>query len=104
MTKERKVNIRQFLDGEGRIKQLPGREKPKLALLGYLSEKFDVGVMYTERQINEICNMWHTFGDYFLLRRELVDCGLLGRERDGSRYWRIEKAETPDDVQPQSIL
>lgn len=86
---EQKIRITQFLDGEGKITQLPGRQKVKQAVLEYLAAKFELGRGYTERQINEVCGQWHTFGDYFLLRRELVDNGLMDRERDGSRYWRV---------------
>lgn len=91
------IRIDPFLDGEGRISQLPRKRDVRYALLAYLAAKFDPGADYTERQVNEMCDEWHTFGDYFLLRRELVDSGLLGRERDGSRYWRIEEA-SPDEA------
>ncbi len=85
---EPEINIKPFLDGSGKITQLPKKQKARTALLVYLAEKFEPDAVYSEREVNEICNQWHTFGDYFLLRRELVDCGLLCRERDGSRYWR----------------
>lgn len=88
------TGLRPFLDEDGRITQLPRRQKPRRALLEYLAAKFEPDTPYTEREVNALCNRWHTFGDYFLLRRELVDGGLLGREPDGSRYWRAE-AETP---------
>lgn len=89
-----KVKIEQFLDESGRITQLPVKQKVKLAVLEYLAGKFELGSTYSERQVNEICDKWHTFGDYFLMRRELVDNNLLGRERDGSLYWRIWEAPT----------
>lgn len=57
-------------------------------LLKYLASKFDIGIDYKEGQVNAIIDGWHTFGDYFILRRELVDSGLLKRLPDGSRYWR----------------
>ena len=85
---KQQVKITQFLDDTGKITQLPSKQNTKLAVLEYLAEKFALDCTYSERQINEICDRWHTFGDYFLLRRELVDNGLLSRERDGSKYWR----------------
>ena len=48
---------------------------------------------YTEKEVNALLDERHTFGDFFLLRRELCDSGLLQRERDGSRYWRPQKEE-----------
>ena len=86
------IRINQFLDGEGRIIQLPKKYSAKCAVLAYLAGKFEPGTEFTEHQVNDICNSWYTFGDLCLLRRELVDSGLLGRESDCSRYWRV--AET----------
>lgn len=86
---EAQVKISQFLDDEGRITQFPRKEKPRQAILEYLAEKFEPDRVYSEQQVNAICAQWHTFGDYFILRRELVDRRLLARERDGSRYWRM---------------
>ncbi len=79
-----------FLDEEGRIKQLPARREPRLAVLSYLADKFECRD-YTEKEVNAIIESWHTFGDYFVLRRELIDSGLMHREPDGSRYWKEEK-------------
>ena len=86
------IRISQFLDDEGRIIQLPKKHSTRCAVLAYLAGKFEPGAEYTEHQVNGICNSWHTFGDPCLIRRELVDNGLLGRESDCSRYWRV--AET----------
>jgi len=87
---EQIIKIKQFLDSSGKITQLPQKQKARRAVLEYLIGKFDPGRTYSEREVNGICSQWHTFGDYFLLRRELVDHGLLCRERDGSRYWRVQ--------------
>jgi hypothetical protein len=49
-------------------------------------------VVYTEKQVNAIIARFHE--DVAGLRRDLIDRGMLARERDGSRYWR------PDGIQP----
>jgi hypothetical protein len=90
---EQSLNIKRFLDDTGKIKQLPEKQKMRRALLEYLAEKFEPNCDYTERDVNDICNLWNTFGDCFILRRELVDNGLLCRERDGSRYWRAPSTQ-----------
>jgi len=95
---EQDIKIERFLDSSGKITQLPQKQKMKCALLEYLAEKFELGCTYSEREVNDICNRWHTFGDYFLLRRELVDRGLLCRERDGSRYWRVQTARQETEI------
>lgn len=84
----RKKSIAPFLDETGKIIQLPQRQKRRYEVLAYLADKFERDRDYTEREVNAVCDAWHTFGDFFLLRRELVDSGLMARERDGSRYWR----------------
>lgn len=86
---KKELRIDQFLDSEGRLIQLPVKQKVRDAALSYLALKFHLNTVYTEHEVNDICQRWHTFDDFHLLRRELVDSGLLGRERDGSRYWRI---------------
>lgn len=86
---EKQVNISRFLDEQGRITQLVRKQDVRFALLSYLAEKFEPNRDYTEREVNAVCEQWHTFGDLFILRRELVENKLLDRERDGSRYWRV---------------
>ncbi len=95
---ELKFDKSHFLDENGRIKELPQKHKTRVAVLEYLSEKFEPGRDYTEQEVNAVCSQWHTFGDYFLLRRELVDNGLLCRERNGSRYWVAK----PDDTEEKA--
>jgi hypothetical protein len=99
---EQKMKIEQFLDSSGKIKQLPQKQKAKCALLEYLAGKFEPGRNYSERDVNMICNQWHTFNDYFLLRRELVDHDLLCRERDGSQYWRTQTAQQEGESSHES--
>lgn len=79
--------VLRFLD-KGRIKQLPVRAAYRLVVLRYLASKFETGKVYTEAEVNAIIDEWHTFGDYFVLRRELIDNCLLKRLPNGSKYWR----------------
>ncbi len=86
-------NIAVFLDGDGRIKQIPVPNRTKVPVLEYLAGKFETGRIYTEKEVNVVIDAWHTFGDYFILRRLLIDYGLMDRVPDGSRYWVSEKPE-----------
>lgn len=83
--------IDQYLEENGKIKIWPSKRDKKYAVLAYLSTKFEAEVFYTEKQVNEIIKQWHTFGDFFLLRRELVDKKLIYRTDDGSKYWVEQK-------------
>jgi len=89
-------SITMFLDEEGRIKQLPAKAGKRRAVLAYLATKFSFDNDYTEKEVNAIIDHWHTFGDYFVLRRELIDYQFLGRTRDGVRYWKEKSAENID--------
>ncbi len=84
---ETEMIVKRFLDGE-KIKQIPVKETYKYYVLEYLASKFEPGKEYTEKQVNVIIDEWHTFGDYFVLRRELIDSGLMKRLPNGSKYWR----------------
>lgn len=92
--------IENYLDNYGRIKQWPSKLIVKNKVLTYLSTKFDDEVQYTETEVNEILKKWHIFNDYFILRRGLIDAGLLKRQLDGSRYWKNPiKSESEDSSQ-----
>lgn len=83
-----------YLDDAGRVTRWPGKRYLKAVkpqILDYLAGKFDADRRYTEREVNDTLNMWHTFGDWALLRRELFMHGYLRRLKDGSAYWRSEK-------------
>jgi hypothetical protein len=88
---EPKFDIKRFLDDSGKITQLPQKNKLRFAILSYLAVQFEFERDYTEKEVNDICDEWHTFGDYFIIRRELVDNGLLCRALNGSRYWKSKK-------------
>ena len=94
----KEVNISPFLDDEGRIKQWPAASKTKIAVVGYLAGKFDKNRVYNEKEVNEIINEWHTFNDYSLLRRSLIDYKFMGRTRNGTEYWVISN----DDEEGES--
>ncbi|AKG21805.1 DUF2087 domain-containing protein [Calothrix sp. 336/3] len=82
--------LKNYLDVEGRVKQFPSkRNKGKLQklVLEYLADKFEPGVIYTEKEVNALLNQHHTFTDPAMLRREMFENGLIHRKSDGSEYW-----------------
>ena len=92
------ADIARFLDEAGRITFFPKKRDKRDAILAYLAKKFEVGRDYKEREVNGIIDAWHTFGDLFILRREMIEAGVLHRTRDGARYWReaAEAEQAPD--------
>lgn len=96
---KKNTSILIFLDSEGKIKQIPVRNRTKIPVLSYLAGKFETSRDYTEKEVNRIIDEWHTFNDYFILRRLLVDHNMLNRTPDGTRYWVAEeKKASHDDV------
>jgi hypothetical protein len=81
---ERKI-LANFLEADGRIKQLPNQPKKLLPVLKYALQNFEAGKRYREKEVNEI--LARLYKDTAALRRYLIDYKLLARERDGSTYW-----------------
>lgn len=96
MGKRKSTNISAFLDNEGKIMQIPSPNRTKIPVLAYLASKFEAGRSYNEKEINGIINEWHTFGDYFILRRLLVDHQFLDRTPNGAEYWLVKKEDDKD--------
>lgn len=79
-----------FLSDTGQVTTWPKKHADKALVLSYLVEKFAPGKIYTENEVNEILKKWHTFQDWPLLRRSLIDAELLTRDINGYRYQRTE--------------
>jgi hypothetical protein len=90
--------LRPFMDDQGRLAQWPTKQKTQRMAVSYLAAKFEPSRIYNEKQVNELLNEWHTFGDWAMLRRLLFDWLYFDRESDGSKYWMRSKAEPPGRV------
>jgi hypothetical protein len=83
----RKV-LSSYLKADGSLKQIPMQAPKQRVILEYLVNAFTPETNYTEKEVNTILRRFHE--DVAALRRYLVDAGLLAREGNGSRYWRVE--------------
>ena len=79
-------DLRPFLDAEGRLRQWPSRQKVQRMAVALIAQRFESGRSYTELEVNGLLMDGHTFADWAILRRSLVDWGFMTRESDGSRY------------------
>ncbi len=77
--------VKNYLNTDGSLKLIPNKEKKKLAILRHVMKRFARKKEYTEKEVNEILKP--VYGDYFMLRRELIDYKFMQREQDGSAYW-----------------
>lgn len=79
--------LKNFLDSDKKLKKYPKKQTLKIISLFYIGSKFETGKEYTEKEVNEIIEQWHTFHDSAMIRRELYDRGFLDRHIDGRLYW-----------------
>lgn len=68
----------------GRLVAIPAQHRKRRVLLEHLARAFEPGQYYSEREVSAILRAFHD--DYAMLRRYLVDEGLLTRE--SGTYWR----------------
>jgi hypothetical protein len=84
----RKV-LKNYLNADGTLKQIPPAKNRLLIVLNFIVDAFAFDTNYTEKEVNTILRRFHL--DTAALRRYLVDNGLMAREGDGSRYWRVKE-------------
>jgi hypothetical protein len=63
----------------GRLTQIPAQQKKRLVVLEHLAQEFEPGCPYPEKEVNLILLDFHE--DVATLRREMVDNGLMQREK-----------------------
>jgi hypothetical protein len=74
---ERKV-LDNFVDGE-RLIEIPVSYKKRLVILKWLAGFFEPGISYPEARVNALLKLHHD--DCATLRREMIGCGILAREK-----------------------
>lgn len=82
-------------DVQARLLRWPGKRPEQVLALWCLWLAFDGKRRYSEREVNEVLNAHHAFGDHCLLRRELVAMKLLERTPGGEQYRKL--AARPDE-------
>lgn len=87
--------VRRLFDERGRLSRWPSRRAEQVLALWCLWLPFDGKRRYSEREVNELINAHHDFGDHCLLRRELVELKLLQRTPGGAEYRKV--AARPDE-------
>lgn len=83
--------VARYFDGEGRLTAWPAKTADQRLALWALWAKIPAEAVMTERQISAWLRDRHHFGDPALLRRELVQTGLMTRTLDCREYRRVEQ-------------
>lgn len=81
---------------EGRLERLPAQQKKRRMILEELSKLFETGRQYAETDVNAVIEPY--YDDYCTIRREMVEAGLLRRER--GIYWRTADVPAGDPDLP----
>lgn len=84
--------LRPFVDDGGRLMQWPSRHKVQRMAVALIARRFEPARRYSERELNGLVMDGHTFADWALLRRSLVDWKFMARVADGSAYWLTDEA------------
>ena len=84
---DRKI-LKDYLDPNGAITKVPNNRRKLDVILQYIAEKFEFDRTYTEKEVNAVIGALNS--DISGLRRDLISARLLGREKDGSAYWRVK--------------
>jgi DNA-binding transcriptional ArsR family regulator len=74
---ERKI-LDNFVDGQ-RLLEIPVSYKKRLVILKWLAVFFEADISYTESQVNALLKLHHP--DCATLRREMIGCGMLARDK-----------------------
>jgi hypothetical protein len=88
--------LRRCFDAEGRLMRWPARTSVQHQVLWVLWSHLPRGEAMTERQISDRLNQWHLFGDAAIIRRTLLELGLLTRTPDCTEYRRVEQKPPPE--------
>ncbi|MFH1033396.1 MAG: DUF2087 domain-containing protein [Pseudomonadota bacterium] len=88
--------LARFFDAQGRLLRWPGKLSQRVACLWVIWSKLPPRQRFSEKEIKQMLEGWHIFGDNALLRRFMCDLGLLGRTVDCRQYWRVERQPPPE--------
>ena len=70
----------------GRLRSIPVQRRKKLICYQVIAEKFEIGRVYSEKEVNEIISpIWE---DYCTVRRDMIGEGIFSRE--GGKYVRLK--------------
>lgn len=68
-----------------KLKSFSPKEKRKIVILKKISDQFNKGVTYSEKEINAVLKP--IYEDYATIRRYLIEYGFMERTKDCKEYW-----------------
>ena len=83
--------LKNYFKADGMLKRIPPMGNKRRVILNFIVGSFAFDTNYSEMEVNTILRRFHL--DTAALRRYLVDHGLMSRESDGTKYWRVKDTE-----------
>lgn len=78
------MSVDQFFAPDGSLVSIPAKNSKKIEVLTRIAGEFTPGVMYPEKELNEIISRFHD--DTAAIRRHMIEFGILQRNSE-SVYW-----------------
>ena len=85
-----------LFDAQGRLEQWHSKRAVQTISLWVLWSALPSGEVLQEPELNALLIAEHCFDDPAILRRTMISCGLLTRQRDGTDYQRVEREPPPE--------
>jgi len=95
----RVARVARCFDTGIRLQRWPTRRGDQIVVLWVLWSLLPGDRQLDEAEVNAMLRDWNDFGDYILLRRELVDFDLLRRTPDGGIYRRVAHSSLPAEAE-----
>ena len=80
------MRVDQFFSEDGSLISIPARSSKKIEVMKRIAEEFTVGVIYPEKNLNEIISRFHN--DTAAIRRHMIEFGIMERNTN-SEYWLV---------------
>jgi hypothetical protein len=87
-----------YFDANGRLLRWPAKRGLADTVVWALWMRFDDARRYNEGEVTRMLASLNAFNDPVTLRRELINAKLLGREKDGSVYWKLPRNDAPKEA------
>ena len=91
-----------FSSANSRLRYFPVKEEKRKLLLPRFASLFEPNKIYTEDEVKIIIKK--VYDDDALIRRYLVDYGYLNREKDGSKYYKVEVENTMEKIKRKELI
>ncbi len=93
-----------YFDLQGRLGSWPKKHSLRMLCLWVLWSRLPARTPMSELEIDERLSLDHTFCDHALLRRMMVDNGMVARTADGREYQRLETQPPAEALEVFKLL